>query len=94
LLYTTHGISCHTTEMHGRDQRVASDWTSLKFQVRRWQDAASLGWSDADVRAVSRHLNQSIYHFEQTTDRVSSLSRPGDGFASTPILRPPAHRLP
>jgi hypothetical protein len=88
LLYTTHCIACHTTEMHWRDQRVATDWTSLKFQVRRWQDAVSLGWSDADVLAVSRYLNQSIYHFEQTSDRVSSLSRLGDGPVSSPIVRP------
>lgn len=71
LLYTTHCVACHTTEMHWRDNRSVSNWPSLKFQVRRWQDAASLGWSDGDVLAVSRYLNESIYHFEQTTDRVS-----------------------
>ncbi len=76
LLYTTHCISCHTTEMHWRDKRSANDWTGLKFQVRRWQDAASLAWSDADVLDVARYLNESIYRFDQAADSISSLSKP------------------
>ena len=75
LLYTTHCISCHTTEMHWRDKRSATSWSALKAQVRRWQDAASLAWSDSDILDVSRHLNETIYHFEQTADTVSSSSR-------------------
>jgi len=71
LLYSTHCIACHTTEMHWRDNRSASNWEALKSQVRRWQDAASLAWSDADILEVSRYLNESIYHFEQTTGPVS-----------------------
>ena len=58
LLYTTHCISCHTTEMHWRDKRAASNWPALKAQVRRWQDAASLAWSDGDILDVSRYLNE------------------------------------
>jgi mono/diheme cytochrome c family protein len=72
LLYTTHCISCHTTQMHWRDNKTATDWTSLKAQVRRWQDATSLGWNDADILEVARHLNETIYRFEQTGDTRSS----------------------
>jgi mono/diheme cytochrome c family protein len=75
LLYTTHCISCHTTEMHWRDKRSASNWPALKAQVRRWQDVASLAWGDSDILDVSRYLNETIYHFEQTADPVSSSSR-------------------
>jgi hypothetical protein len=75
LLYTTHCIACHTTEMHWRDKRVASDWPALVAQVRRWQDAASLAWSDGDILEVSRYLNEAIYHFGQTAGPVSSYSR-------------------
>lgn len=78
LLYTTHCAACHTTAMHWRDNRAASDWTSLKLQVRRWQREASLAWSDGDVLDVSRYLNDSIYHFEQTADPGSSLSLAGN----------------
>ena len=75
LLYTTHCIACHTTAMHWRDKRSASNWPALKAQVRRWQDAASLAWGDGDILDVSRHLNETIYHCEQTTDPVSSSGR-------------------
>ena len=93
LLYTTHCVSCHTTAMHWRDKRSASNWPSLKLQVRRWQDAASLAWSDADILEVSRYLNDSIYHFEQPAGPVSSLSLGGNEPVST-LTRPSRHRLP
>jgi len=73
LLYTTHCISCHTTQMHWRDGRSARDWTTLKFQVRRWQNAASLRWPESDIQEVARYLNEAIYRFEQTEGPVSSL---------------------
>jgi len=71
LLYGTHCISCHSTQMHWRENKRAYDWDSLKLQVRRWQDNASLQWSEADVAEVARHLNDTIYHYPQTADRVS-----------------------
>ena len=33
LLYATHCISCHTTQMHWRNDKQAYDWNSLKVQV-------------------------------------------------------------
>lgn len=65
LLYSNHCIECHTTQMHWRDQRLARDWGSLRAQVRRWQAEARLAWSDEDVEAVTRHLNERIYRFPQ-----------------------------
>ncbi len=75
LLYATHCIACHTTELHWRDQRSARDWRGLKAQVRRWQDAASLAWDDRDILEVTRYLNESIYQFEQTDEAASSSIR-------------------
>jgi len=72
LLYATHCIACHTTQMHWRDQRLATDWASLKAQVRRWQGNAQLGWNDDDVVEVARHLNERFYRFAQTSDPVTS----------------------
>jgi mono/diheme cytochrome c family protein len=63
LLYATHCIACHTTQMHWRDKKLASDWASLEAQVRRWQGEALLHWSEDDIIAVTRHLNQGIYRF-------------------------------
>jgi mono/diheme cytochrome c family protein len=78
LLYSTHCISCHSTQMHWRNERQAQDWDTLKLQVGRWQGNAGLQWGDADIVEVARHLNETIYHFPQTGDRVSvAVPRPG-----------------
>lgn len=74
LLYSTHCVTCHTTQMHWRDDKKAYDWDSLKFQVRRWQGNAGLVWTDADIAEVSRYLNESIYHYPQVNDRVGLVS--------------------
>lgn len=84
LLYTTHCIACHTTQMHWRDQRAASDWPRLKAQVRRWQGATSLAWSDSDILEVARYLNDTFYRFEMTADVVSTSSL-GEGVPSAPV---------
>jgi mono/diheme cytochrome c family protein len=70
LLYTTHCVACHTTQMHWRDKKLATDWPSLKSQVQRWQARASLDWSDADVTEVARYLNDTIYRHPQTSGQV------------------------
>ena len=62
LLYTTHCVACHTTEVHWREKKLVSDWASLNAQVERWQKNAKLGWSGEDVDAVARHLNGAYYH--------------------------------
>ena len=67
LLYTTHCVACHTTQMHWRNDRLAIDWDSLKFQVRRWQSNASLAWNEADITEVSRYLNETIYRYPAPT---------------------------
>jgi mono/diheme cytochrome c family protein len=70
LLYTTHCITCHTTQMHWRNDKQATDWESIRVQVRRWQGIAGLAWSDADITEVSRHLNDTIYKYPQTAGTV------------------------
>lgn len=63
LLYETHCIACHGTQMHWRDAKAARDWNGLKAQVRRWQAQVGLGWNDGDIDAVAAHLNQRYYRF-------------------------------
>lgn len=75
LLYATHCIACHNTQMHWRDARVAKDWPSLKAEVRRWQAGARLAWSDEDISEVTRHLNALYYGFVEPQARVAA---PGD----------------
>ena len=93
LLYATHCIACHTTEVHWRDHRSATYWPALKAQVRRWQDAGSLAWSDSDILAVSRYLNDSVYHFDRSADVASFRGLGGEEPASSLAGLPP-RRLP
>jgi mono/diheme cytochrome c family protein len=74
LLYTTHCVACHTTQMHWRNDRQAIDWDSLKFQVRRWQGNAGLAWNEADIDGVSRYLNDTIYRYPTPAERVGLIS--------------------
>jgi mono/diheme cytochrome c family protein len=74
LLYSTHCVTCHTTQMHWRNDKQAFDWDSLRFQVRRWQGNAGLTWNETDITEVSRYLNESIYHYPQLNDRVGLVS--------------------
>ena len=75
LLYSTHCVTCHTTQMHWRNDRQAFDWDSLKFQVRRWQGNAGLQWGEGDITDVSRYLNETIYRYPAPVDRVAMGSK-------------------
>ena len=70
LLYSTHCGACHSVQMHWRTLNLARDWDSLKAQVRRWQNAAALAWSDDDITEVARYLNDSIYRFPRPAARL------------------------
>ncbi|HEY0848097.1 MAG TPA: hypothetical protein VGE12_22210, partial [Noviherbaspirillum sp.] len=63
LLYNTHCLACHTEQRHWREQRLVTDLDSLALQVRRWQAVARARWSDEDIEAVVRYLNDAFYHF-------------------------------
>lgn len=75
MLYGHHCIACHNTQMHWRDKKLATDWASLKAQVRHWQAVAQLNWSEDDIDDVARYLNDSIYRFPQG-GRVAGLPVP------------------
>lgn len=75
LLYSTHCVTCHTTQVHWRDDKKAYDWDSLKFQVRRWQGNAGLVWSDADITEVSRYLNETIYRYPPLGDAAKQVGQ-------------------
>ncbi len=80
LLYATHCIACHNDQVHWRDKKLATDWARLKQQVRHWQAAAQLGWTDDDIVAVARHLNETIYRLPQMDDAVGRAA-PGESVA-------------
>ncbi|MDP9927947.1 cytochrome c [Variovorax paradoxus] len=84
LLYNTNCIACHSTQMHWRSRRLATDWTSLQEQVRRWQQAASLDWRDEDIVEVARFLNERYYGFTPTTTSGSLSASGPSPFAAGP----------
>jgi cytochrome c553 len=75
LLYDTHCIACHNSQIHWLDQKIASDWTKLVAEVRRWQARAMLQWSEDDILEVARHLNATIYRHPQSSGVVGQLAR-------------------
>ncbi len=79
LLYATHCGTCHSEQMHWRVKKQATDWNSLKVQVRRWQGNASLNWSDDDIVEVARYLNARFYRFKPTGAPLSSLRQEPPG---------------
>lgn len=63
LLYETHCIACHSKEVHWRERKLVSDWTSLAAETRRWQANIGLRWSNDEIADVVRYLNTTIYRF-------------------------------
>lgn len=63
LLYSTYCIACHTEQVHWREKKLATNWTSLVAEVNRWQTNAMLEWSRSDVKAVARYLNALYYRY-------------------------------
>ncbi len=63
LLYSTHCIVCHNTQIHWRDKKLAKDWTTLQAEVQHWQKFTGVGWSDDDVTVVAQYLNALYYHY-------------------------------
>ena len=66
LLYATHCIACHSTSVHWRDRKLATDFAGLLAQVARWEKNTGLGWSSEDILEVTRYLNTTIYRFPDT----------------------------
>jgi len=63
LLYSTHCIACHSTQVHWREKKLAADWKTLQSQIRRWQAVLGLGWGMEDIAEVARYLNDLYYHY-------------------------------
>ena len=63
LLYSTHCITCHDTQVHWREKKFVTNWPSLRTEVRRWQEISRLAWGDDDVAAVASYLNALHYRY-------------------------------
>jgi mono/diheme cytochrome c family protein len=66
MLYSTHCLTCHTSQVHWREQKKVKDWNSLVTQIRHWQGIAGLGWSDEEINDVAHYLNVMFYEYKDT----------------------------
>jgi mono/diheme cytochrome c family protein len=66
LLYMAHCNTCHTSQVHWREQKLAADWHSLVAQVRRWQAIGGLNWNEEEVTDVANYLNAVFYKYINT----------------------------
>lgn len=83
LLYSTHCNACHTSKIYWREQKLATDWGSLKAQVRHWQASIGLGWSEEEIEDTAHYLNAVYYRFPDA-DKQGSL-----GGSAQPVLITP-----
>jgi len=63
LLYSTHCLACHDTQVHWREKKLATDWASLQSEVRRWALLSKLEWSEYDIEVVTGYLNDLHYRY-------------------------------
>jgi mono/diheme cytochrome c family protein len=63
MLYDNHCIACHNQQVHWREQRLVTNWESLKHWVRHWQREGRLDWSDDEINDVAQYLNNLFYRF-------------------------------
>lgn len=62
--HLSRSYPAHTAKVHWRNDKLATDWSSLKAQVDRWQDITGLNWSEQDITDVAFYLN--ILHYNYT----------------------------
>lgn len=70
LLYMAQCNSCHTAQMHWREQKLSTDWSSLVAQVRRWQGIGGLNWNEEEINDVANYLNAVIYKYKNTAQII------------------------
>lgn len=62
-LYETRCIECHSTSVHNRAARKASDFERLRAQVVRWSREALTPWTAEEIDDVTVYLNDLYYGF-------------------------------
>jgi cytochrome c-type biogenesis protein CcmH/NrfF len=73
LLYSTHCSTCHNSTIHWREQKLATDWNSLKAEVYRWQRYTKLSWSEQEIIDVTSYLNSHYYNFINPEPKILTI---------------------
>lgn len=78
LLYAAYCNACHTSKIHWRELRLATDWNSLKALVRQWQAGVGQDWSEEEISEVSEYLNATHYGFPSANQKGVSREESGE----------------
>ena len=60
-LYENHCVACHTSKVHRREPRQATDTAQLRAIVEKWQAEQRLRWSREDTDDVVHYLMLTQY---------------------------------
>ncbi len=69
-------------QAHWRGLGPASDWESLKLQVRRWHEAAAGGAEPSHCEEVARNLNRAVFRFAVPGEALALGRTTGDSLAA------------
>lgn len=62
-LYESRCDTCHTTSVHVRESRRASDFAGIRLQVERWNGQLGGAWRREDIDDVTVYLNDRFYRY-------------------------------
>jgi len=63
-LHNQHCLACHDTSVYTRENRFVGSLAELEAQVTRCAAGpANVAWGAAEVKAVTRYMDDQFYHF-------------------------------
>lgn len=65
LLHENHCTSCHTSTLHLRENRAATNRAEVKAFIERWVKTQNLVWTDEDKADVLAYLIENFYEYEK-----------------------------
>jgi mono/diheme cytochrome c family protein len=65
-LYEVRCIECHSESVHGRKQRAAADYASIRYWVSRWNSELGGAWGAEEIEDVTAFLNERYYSYPCT----------------------------
>lgn len=66
LFYDAQCVTCHTAEVHWRDNSIVQSWVDVVVQVDRWQQNTGQQWGTSEIGDVAAYLN-AIYYKQPCT---------------------------
>jgi mono/diheme cytochrome c family protein len=73
-LYEAKCSGCHSESVHGRRNRAAGDFDSVRRWVARWSDNLGLRWDAGEIDDVAAYLNGRYYRYPCPPDACKVVS--------------------